>query len=111
MAGGPPLRNQNSRVNMDNTGGGVQMSPIVMGNDIQGQFTCRNNYTGPPPREGAAPVVPRPQNDGTINLRNEGSLSNQPILKDNTFGGNVDVEQNINIQVNNEGRNEDVDLR
>ncbi|KAB5565764.1 hypothetical protein PHYPO_G00245240 [Pangasianodon hypophthalmus] len=54
--------------------------------------------------------------DRTINIRNEGSQAHQIIAHDNTFGGSVVFEQNINIQPpgqnNNEGRNEEqMDLR
>ncbi|KAF5907560.1 Brevican core protein, partial [Clarias magur] len=97
-----------TKINIEVTGGGTHMGPILICNDVQEQFECHINYTGPPPGEEAAPVIPRQQNDGTVNIRNEGSLSVQPILKGNTFGGNVDVEQNINLQgqINNAGRGE-----
>ncbi|MCI4381913.1 hypothetical protein PGIGA_G00257440 [Pangasianodon gigas] len=103
MAGGPPARKQNSelrRMNIDVTGGAVQMGAFLEGNTFQGDVTSRTNYTG----------------DGTINIRNEGSQSHQIIAHGNTFGGGVVFEQNINIQPpgqnNNEERNEEqMDLR
>ncbi|KAM9482279.1 uncharacterized protein Hap1MRO34_007504 [Clarias gariepinus] len=111
MSGGPPPQNQDHRINIDVTGGGMHMGQILVDNDFQGELRCLYNYTGPPPREEPAPVVPGQPNVGTINIRNEGSFSNQSILKGNRFGGNVHLEQNIRIQeqINNEGRDEDMD--
>ncbi|KAF4081440.1 hypothetical protein AMELA_G00161360 [Ameiurus melas] len=118
MAGGPPRRNENSQVrgiNIAVTGGGVQTGAILEGNNFQGQLISRMNYTGPPTGEGAGPVAPREQTDGTINIRNEGSQSHHPIALGNTFGGDVVLEQNINLQPpgqNNEVENEArMDLR
>ncbi|KAL6474768.1 hypothetical protein MHYP_G00158080 [Metynnis hypsauchen] len=105
MSGGPPRqkpKNPGPRAINATVNGRVQNMPILENNEIGGRVVSILNYNGPPPPAGVGAGSGPPQQeyaaDGSINITNEGSFINRPIMRGNRITGSVDIGADINIQ-------------